>query len=57
MKRWLIAIAIFVACEIILLLAGVGLWALVHDQLSLILLLLLPGAFAVWASGKVAKRF
>jgi hypothetical protein len=56
MKRWLIAIAIFVGCEIILLLTGVGLWALVHDKVSAILLLVLPGALAVWVSGKIENR-
>ena len=56
MRRWLIAIAIFAACEAVLLLAGVGLWALVHDWISAILVLLLPCAFAIWISGKLAPR-
>jgi hypothetical protein len=56
MKRWLVAMVIFVACEITLLLAGVGLWALVHDKLSASLLLVLPAIFAIWVSRKFVSE-
>jgi len=47
--------AIFVGCEIILLLTGVGLWALTHDTLSAIVSVAVPAALAVLISRKFAS--
>ena len=53
MKRWLVAIGIFIACELILLISGVGLWLLVRDSISFALVITVPAVLAVWLSKKI----